>query len=612
MNEKELKQYYKEGYYKTSGAPSNLRNINSVKMIDISEDDLISIAQGNLTLYDTIINDHNDDELVMVRTNKRYRPSIDDFLCFVEKESKNMSIEDNIVHYFDALTLEKPLFDLPIGNTYTSAYYDDPLLNDEISVFMMLFVIIQKYGYNDIDIGVVLKYISFAEEWNELKNIKPLDRNFTGKNSYLLLKHIYASYVTNGRHLKDEIITYYKEHLFDLVKINHYKAKLDLAYHYYTGEIGFEQDYKLSHDLLVELYPIEEDTHIAKTLGYIYYYGRLGEVDYLKAFYQFSIAFHIGELDEAGYKLSDLHLKEGYPFFSPRAAFELVGKLYLRTKKDLKNISRNKFADIAYRCGSYLADGVYIEKNLNYALHILLEARLAIRKRIEYLDDPNDFVVAYRIYDKILEVSNELGLKTDRIFKDYAIKLKNDEFLANFDFFTNKISFFCRKDLENDNVYHLTPFISDNDNYLKLISFPSSGISFIDDDYTITINFNYPAPNLDFKIVNIENLIDDELILDIRTRGEEKRDIISLEVNDIYCFSNKILVSEYLYRLLVGEDNEGNRVYLLDEEDSVVGDYIEDIDDNKKKYRVVKLLDVYENEAPISISLIHRAKRLKN
>lgn len=111
-------------------------------------------------------------------------------------------------------------------------------------------------------------------------------------------------------------------------------------------------------------------------------------------------------------------------------------------------------------------------------------------------------------------------------------------------------------------------------------------------------------------IINDHN--DDELILDIRTRGEEKRDIISLEVNDIYCFSNKILVSEYLYRLLVGEDNEGNRVYLLDEEDSVVGDYIEDIDDNKKKYRVVKLLDVYEDEAPISISLMHRAKRLKN
>lgn len=78
MNEKELKQYYKEGHYKTSGAPSNLRNINSVKMIDISEDDLKSIAQGNLTLYDTIINDHNDDELVMVRTNKRCHPNIDD------------------------------------------------------------------------------------------------------------------------------------------------------------------------------------------------------------------------------------------------------------------------------------------------------------------------------------------------------------------------------------------------------------------------------------------------------------------------------------------------------------------------------------------------------
>lgn len=60
-------------------------------MIDISEDDLKSIAQGNLTLYDTIINDHNDDELVMARTNKRYRPSIDDFLCFVEKESKNIA-----------------------------------------------------------------------------------------------------------------------------------------------------------------------------------------------------------------------------------------------------------------------------------------------------------------------------------------------------------------------------------------------------------------------------------------------------------------------------------------------------------------------------------------
>lgn len=40
--------------------------------------------------------------------------------------------------------------------------------------------------------------------------------------------------------------------------------------------------------------------------------------------------------------------------------------------------------------------------------------------------------------------------------------------------------------------------------------------------------------------------------------------------------------------------------------------YRPSIDDNKKKYRVVKLLDVYEDETPISISLMHRAKRLKN
>lgn len=612
MNEKELKKYYSQGYCKTSGAPSSLRNINTIKTIDVSNDDLKSIARGNLELYDALINEHGEDELVMVRTDERYRPSIDDFLQFVEEKTKNMSIDENIVRYFDALTLEKPLFDLPIGNNYTSSYYKDPLLSKEISVFMMLFVIVSKYEYNEIDFDVVLKYISFAEEWNELKDIKPLDRNFTSKNSYLLLKHIYASYVTNRKHLNDEIITYYKKHLLDLVKMNHYHAKLDLAYHYYSGEIGFEQDYKLSHDLLVELYPIEEDTYIANTLGYIYYYGRLGEVDYLKAFYQFSIAFHTGELDEAGYKLSDLHLKEGYPFFSPRAAFELVGKLYLRTKKNVKNISKNKYADIAYRCGYYLADGVYIEKNLNYALHILLEARLAIRKRIEYLDDPNDFVVAYRIYDKILEVSSKLGLKTKRTFKNYAIKLKNDEFLANFDFFTNKMSFFCRKDLENDNVYHLTPFISDDDNYLKLISFPSSDISFIDDDYTINIELNYPAKNLDFKVVRIQNIIDDELILEVGDRGEKNIDTISLEVNAIYCYSEKILENEYSYRLLRVEDNEGNRAYLLDEEDSVIGDFVEDIDGNEKKYRVVQLFDVYEDELPISFSFIHRAKRLKN
>ena len=57
-------------------------------MIDISEDDLKSIAQGNLTLYDTIINDHNDDELVMVRTNNAIAQVSMIFFALLKKNRK--------------------------------------------------------------------------------------------------------------------------------------------------------------------------------------------------------------------------------------------------------------------------------------------------------------------------------------------------------------------------------------------------------------------------------------------------------------------------------------------------------------------------------------------
>ena len=203
---------------------------------------------------------------------------------------------------------------------------------------------------------------------------------------------------------------FYREYLPILAKRGDYESIRMLGYDYYEGCDGFPLDPKESLYWLNKAYEMKQDPEIARTLGYIYYYGRAnnGVPEGDKAFQYFSIGHHAGRYFEATYKLADCYL-HGYG--TPRceqAAFNLVNDIYEENRKYFLNgDDYSKFADVALRLGSYYRDGVYVEKDLQAAYHYYLEARAAIRHRLKKGEYAGDKGVAAGIFRSIQELQKD-------------------------------------------------------------------------------------------------------------------------------------------------------------------------------------------------------------
>ncbi|MBR3419908.1 MAG: sel1 repeat family protein [Oscillospiraceae bacterium] len=92
--------------------------------------------------------------------------------------------------------------------------------------------------------------------------------------------------------------------------------------------LGCVYEYRKQYDLAYKYYEMAaERNHIEayESLGYIWYYGRVGKTDYEKAFYYFSKAACI---PNAQLKLADMYLRGYYVEEDPAKATEILERLY--------------------------------------------------------------------------------------------------------------------------------------------------------------------------------------------------------------------------------------------------------------------------------------------
>ena len=113
-------------------------------------------------------------------------------------------------------------------------------------------------------------------------------------------------------------------------------------------------------------------------LGYIWYYGRLGEKDYEKAFYYFSMAAEEGNVN-AGYKIADMY-KNGYYVEKDYEKYkEIIEELYEEIRDE--NPWEYPISDVTSRLARIRKE----EGNDREALALLVKAeelvRLNIRER---------------------------------------------------------------------------------------------------------------------------------------------------------------------------------------------------------------------------------------
>lgn len=196
----------------------------------------------------------------------------------------------------------------------------------------------------------------------------------------------------------------------ELCELNDIQALESKAYACYgNGNAVYEQDWFASRDCLLKLMKLNPRTAYANTLGYIYYYGRCnnGIPEYEKAFYYFSIGAAGGH-PESRYKLADMFL-HGYGVAkNERTAASIIWDLYHEKLKEFcRGDLTSDFADVAFRAGNLLREGISCWRNYNTAYYYYLQASFAIRMRMMKGNYYGDNRVAANIEEAIKDILPE-------------------------------------------------------------------------------------------------------------------------------------------------------------------------------------------------------------
>lgn len=191
---------------------------------------------------------------------------------------------------------------------------------------------------------------------------------------------------------------------------------LSKGYSSYIGNAAYPQNYTVSRDCMLKLLEVcPENAYSANTLGYIYYYGRVnhGKPQYEEAFRYFSIGAFAG-IHESRYKAADMLLGGlGVP-----RNYEAARRLYVNVfNESLPLVTEGhfdcKFADIAFRMGNLLRDGICFPEDKTTAYQMYLKAEYALEQRIEMANHPGDVDILSRIRKAREELKPQLGFRTD-------------------------------------------------------------------------------------------------------------------------------------------------------------------------------------------------------
>lgn len=142
---------------------------------------------------------------------------------------------------------------------------------------------------------------------------------------------------------------------------------------------------------------------VADGLGFIYYYGRVGERDYKKAFYYFSIAKENGNM-EAAMKIADMY-HNGYGVEKNDSKYKAILLDIYDKIKDTNQLF-DPYPEVAHR----LADIYINEGHAQEAIPLLVKGKSFIVQRIRYNPFWGNFIVCRRtviLLYKVLEFDEE-------------------------------------------------------------------------------------------------------------------------------------------------------------------------------------------------------------
>lgn len=429
----DIKKLLNDGYVLSPYYSKNdINEFTKVKKVVLNRDDLKELFE---CAYDDDFFDmfFSKDKLVLVKyldtyhitpsdlINKIFTPEFYDYGFFLDEEFSWF------FRLFDLKNNNGYIFLPHISNKTNNVKNDikDFLFeNDDHLVTFIIKKILDSIDRDKINEDID-NYINFIEEILEQRKYPKENRVYSKSTLSLLLSSIsYGLY--NGIMLSEDARKFYAENLLKNAEQEDIQSMRSLGYEYYKGTNGFPYDPIKSCYWLDKYYEATKDPDVARTLGYIYYYGRTtnGIPQGDKAFQYFSIGHTAGGYFEATYKLADCYMKGYGTPINYQCAFNLVNDIYNPTLVYFLNGNDSKFADVALRMGSFYKEGIFVQKDIFRAYKYFLKARLAIRKRLENMEYIGDRGIAMGIARSITEIEQEIG-KEKRIVNKNGYLLKN-------------------------------------------------------------------------------------------------------------------------------------------------------------------------------------------
>lgn len=586
---------------------------SNIRKIELSEKEIRTIIVG--TSYQRYELLFDDNSLILVKYLTKYHVKPIDL---IERFTNELESEDG--PYYDDLISWSHFSALEDNDGYVftphldEKYFkndndgvDDYLFEKDDHIVAYLTRLIREELREDRLEDDLKRYINFIKEILSQRNVPSDKRIYSTDTISLMLDSLtYETY--RGKNLDINASQFYKKNLLEKANEEDPYLMMTLGYEYYEGSNGFPCDPFLACYWLEKYYKVSEDPDVARTLGYIYYYGRTtdGVPQGDKAFQYFAIGHIAGTSYESTYKLADCYVKGYGTPINHQCAYILVSDIYEPSLECFLNGNDSKFADIALRIGSYYRDGIYVPMNLKKAYSFFLQAKVAIKKRLENMEYIGDRGVAIGISKSIEDIQNIVGIKK-RIVKKIG-------YLIN-DIGVNYANVDCKAELIDE--YIRLVICQSKKIHRKYVINEIQEIGFAERSKKTEFYLKLQDVQLDDFIREVNSLKVLEIYISedfISFNLEDKnREITSLfaKCDEVIYVPQTIKDFSKRYTVVSIEFYAGSKLYdyLCLKEDVKIGDEVEIESNGKtKSVTVKKVKSVYEDELPLPYKKMAKAK----
>lgn len=207
-------------------------------------------------------------------------------------------------------------------------------------------------------------------------------------------QEIIDKYEYEGSMTKEEEFLYIEAYQYLIEQTKDTRYMIGLGGYYY-GQKDF--------DLALKYYEMADtygDTWAPEGLGYIWYYGRTGKVDYEKAFHYYSRAAKNGSY-RSKIKIADMY-KNGY-------YVQEDYKKYCRIIEELYEYMENRVVDFNFpipEIDTRLAKIRIKEGRIEEAIKLYLNTRIVLEKRLEYNLFFGDFNIMKWLIEDLYKITD--------------------------------------------------------------------------------------------------------------------------------------------------------------------------------------------------------------